>query len=349
MSQIFPTVSDYVDALCVFLTANTSLFPPKVLQRLADEQFDKALKIVVQRVIDFDGTVVDNTLDEADRAQRWAAAAAAVEAANAGKQVAAGLSADALNVELVNGHWVDRINDQFGHLEITKAFDLPQAARLATILRFCEPGLVTGSTGLVVMGYGDSEIFPSYRHVSVQGHVGQELYCFDDGEHVVTHDGPPLIKGLAQTSMIDMFTDGFGFPLWRIVNKSSVDAMSGILVDLAAAGVVLDPVVADRIVGDRHTGFMKEWVRQNWKDNFHPLVEVVSTLDVAEMAHLAETLLVLQSLKERVTSSSESVGGPIDVAAITKNEGLVWIKRKHFFDPAVNSRYVARQRSSLRE
>ncbi len=60
------------------------------------------------------------------------------------------------------------------------------------------------------------------------------------------------------------------------------------------------------------------------------------------MAHLAETLLVLQSLKERVTSNTEEVGGPIDVAAITKTEGLVWIKRKHFFGAELNQRYTAR-------
>ena len=44
-----------------------------------------------------------------------------------------------------------------------------------------------------------------------------------------------------------------------------------------------------------------------------------------------------------VTKPSETVGGPVDVAVITKNEGLVWIKRKLFFDPGLNSRYLQRQ------
>jgi hypothetical protein len=47
-------------------------------------------------------------------------------------------------------------------------------------------------------------------------------------------------------------------------------------------------------------------------------------------------------LKERVTSPSESVGGPIDVAVITRAEGLVWVKRKHYFDPELNLRYLNR-------
>jgi hypothetical protein len=65
------------------------------------------------------------------------------------------------------------------------------------------------------------------------------------------------------------------------------------------------------------------------------------------MAGLAETLISLQSLKEKLTKPSETVGGPIDVAVITRNEGLVWIKRKHFFDPKLNSRYIA-NRNGLR-
>jgi hypothetical protein len=65
-------------------------------------------------------------------------------------------------------------------------------------------------------------------------------------------------------------------------------------------------------------------------------------LAVDEMANLAETLVTLESLKEKVTRPTESIGGPVDVAAITKAEGLVWIKRKHYFDLSLNARYQAR-------
>ena len=33
-----------------------------------------------------------------------------------------------------------------------------------------------------------------------------------------------------------------------------------------------------------------------------------------------------------------TVGGPIEVAAITKHEGFKWINRKHFFDQHFNVR-----------
>ena len=63
-----------------------------------------------------------------------------------------------------------------------------------------------------------------------------------------------------------------------------------------------------------------------------------------ELAEMAETLVNLTSFKRRVTPSAETVGGPTDVAVISKGDGLVWIKRKHYFDPALNHRYFDRDR-----
>lgn len=74
-----------------------------------------------------------------------------------------------------------------------------------------------------------------------------------------------------------------------------------------------------------------------------PLRRVVGVLPLDEMSTLAETLINLQSLKEKVTKPSETVGGPVDVAAITRAEGLVWVKRKHYFNPEINSRYFERR------
>jgi hypothetical protein len=69
---------------------------------------------------------------------------------------------------------------------------------------------------------------------------------------------------------------------------------------------------------------------------------VVGLLPLDEMADLAETLIDLESLKEKVTRPTESIGGPVDVATITKFDGFVWIKRKHYFEPELNPRYFAR-------
>lgn len=59
-----------------------------------------------------------------------------------------------------------------------------------------------------------------------------------------------------------------------------------------------------------------------------------------ELSYAAEAFISLTSVKRRVSSQQETVGGPIDVAIITKNEGFVWIKRKHYFDMEINPMYT---------
>ncbi len=38
---------------------------------------------------------------------------------------------------------------------------------------------------------------------------------------------------------------------------------------------------------------------------------------------------------------AETVGGPIDVAVISKGDGFIWIKRKHYFSPELNPQFFA--------
>lgn len=80
-----------------------------------------------------------------------------------------------------------------------------------------------------------------------------------------------------------------------------------------------------------------------------PLRRVIANLPVNELAELAETLVSLESLKERVLTPDESVSGPIDVAIISKGDGFIWIKRKHYFDPRLNPRFFARRNLSMQE
>lgn len=56
---------------------------------------------------------------------------------------------------------------------------------------------------------------------------------------------------------------------------------------------------------------------------------------------LAESLVSLTSIKRRVSTEPESVGGPIDVAVISKGDGFIWIKRKHYFRKELNPAFFA--------
>lgn len=78
--------------------------------------------------------------------------------------------------------------------------------------------------------------------------------------------------------------------------------------------------------------------------NSDPIKSIVGLLPKEELAEMAETLVNLTSFKRTVSPEAETVGGPIDVAVISKGDGLVWIKRKHYFSPDLNPRYFGNDR-----
>ena len=59
-----------------------------------------------------------------------------------------------------------------------------------------------------------------------------------------------------------------------------------------------------------------------------PVISIVSSLPKSNLAETAEALINLTALRKHVSAEEESVGGPTDVALITKIDGFVWIKRK---------------------
>ena len=66
------------------------------------------------------------------------------------------------------------------------------------------------------------------------------------------------------------------------------------------------------------------------KDNIDPLMKSVTLISLPEMAFLAESLVNITSLKRTYSLDGyqQTVGGPTDVAVLSKADGFLWIKKK---------------------
>ena len=344
----FPKVNDYSTALVAFLKANDTLFPPGLRSGWVEHQFDLSLKVVVAEAKSGSPKLVDANLPVEDRALLWTEEATKIRGLLAGRSVSASLTQAELNTFLQDlTPWTIRAQSQIDAAPELAAVNAAELAELGHMTRYCFPEMILGNTGVVIAGYGEDQIFPAYEHLNIYGHVGQELSFVRLDGFEVTHGASAMIKPLAQASMINMFTEGFSPSLEQILSKEGAKVFDSVFAELASRGVAVDQATKVAVVAKCHPEFMRGWIHENWAKNFNPLLGVIQNLSVQEMAHLAESLLGLESLKERVTSASESVGGPIDVAAITKSEGLVWIKRKHYFDASLNMRYVSRLERSF--
>lgn len=233
--------------------------------------------------------------------------------------------------------------------EIVIISDLVEVACLYFFKFFTE---VLGRTGIVFSGFGTEQYFPAVIQYDVYGFVKNDfLYTKEDHNSCeISHADPSGIFQFAMTSSIDTFTTGVGSDTFSEVNRAYRKSTKA-LVDtvLSDCNIEAAPGNLDATLKKAADDFSSVWLNKMLAVHYHPMKKVIASLPIQEMVHLAETLIVLQSLKERITTHSESVGGPVDIAVITKAEGLVWIKRKHYFEADRNLPYVMRQRAMYGE
>lgn len=105
------------------------------------------------------------------------------------------------------------------------------------------------------------------------------------------------------------------------------------------ANSLRDP--AKQIASEKLQQLYDGWNKQQNK-YYQPVYNTVAALPKDELAAMAEAFANLTKFRRRVTPVAETVSGPVDVAVITKGDGFVWIRRKHYFAPEINPRVIAR-------
>lgn len=199
-------------------------------------------------------------------------------------------------------------------------------------------------TGLVIAGFGRGDYLPSFLSLHCHGFVGNRILWKAEAQGDINHGiTASLIQGFARQTMIETFTLGASPEIWQSIGSAfRAHAAQACFKAAQNANVAVGPMDVLKAVNDVADAFNQQWTFTTIEAHLQPLRAIVAGLALEELAELAENLVMLESLKEKVTSRTQSVGGPIDLAVITKEEGLVWIKRKHYFDPSLNLRYVQR-------
>lgn len=337
---------DYRSALLNFLQGNQLLFPSSVLKGILEKRLISGVSYVLDLLGATEPQLMNVTADAQTRKQAWVDAVAKATAFLEGIQIFSGLTAADVQQAMAVAPAVEvsliaevQAEPKYAHVELSVLVKMAVNALVKV------PDYFLPSTGVVISGYGAQDIFPGFTHFRVFGHIGASLAWKEEMVYTITHDNEAWIQPFAQSSMIERFTDGFDSSLMEMNGNCANQLISRVIGEIRQAGVDIPQPLIDQISSAELEWFKKEFRKRNWDQNFYPLRRVLNSLSVQEMGHLAESLLVLEELRERVTSPSESVGGPIDVAVVTKAEGLVWLKRKHYFDPALNLRYLSRSRN----
>jgi hypothetical protein len=194
-------------------------------------------------------------------------------------------------------------------------------------------------TGFVFAGFGRSDLFPTLHSVEVDGVYFDEFRVVRNEVTDIDRQGDTAaVVPFAQTDMAERFIHGIDAQSEQGLEKIMTGMVSDILsakprtFPVAVRGPLLEAARAHFRAG---VGELKMRSEQNLKG-------VVDHLSKKELADVAYSLVELTSRKRRYSSDPETVGGPIDVAIMTRNEGFVWVRRKHYFDAELNPEFFKR-------
>ncbi|MCL2549436.1 MAG: hypothetical protein FWE78_00575 [Methanimicrococcus sp.] len=172
-------------------------------------------------------------------------------------------------------------------------------------------------SGVVISGFGKKDFMPKTFSMAVDRVLGNKLAGLSGT--IKDCSKSPQILAFAQRETIDSFIFGMNPEFENYI-----------------------PNILKTKCSDAADEIMKDIMEYSDAVFVTPVYRAVSSMSKTELAMMAESLINLSSFRLKITNEIETVGGPIDVAVITKSEGFIWVKRKFYFDSELNPHYIAK-------
>lgn len=349
--KTFPSLQDYVDDFIQFLENERSLFPEEgqkifissfanlcfrylknAFEKQADDYISKNGSIQEKEIKKLFAALVKNELEDT-------------------KQSAI--------LDNLPGGFCEALEDKYGtaineimisvfeNLPMYKSTkrDLVQVI-IENVTRKTQNGNITG---VVIAGFGEKEHLPSLVEVIIKGIACNHVLCYEVRNVSIVDGIAGVVIPFAQKEMVCTFMEGIDPDLQAIMRQSISKLFHGV------ADEVIKLVKEDYPEFGSELGlnvsknldimiqeFVNKWNKIREDRYSSPIMQIVAVLPKDELAAMAESLVNLTKFKRRVSMQKETVGGPIDVAVITKGDGFVWVKRKFYFDGSINPRFMAR-------
>lgn len=207
-----------------------------------------------------------------------------------------------------------------------------------TILKYYHRHLISDDfnpplgTEIIFMGYGEEDIFPASQRLFISGMVGDKIKYKIEEISEITHALSAEIRPFAQTDVMLTLMKGVSPKSDQEYRDATIELEEGVIAEIAE--ILEKEKVSTKII-KKIKDLNYEKVHKRYIDRIDNFIHenfisgVVTALDffnLEEMAKMAENLIAVTNLQRHISSSEESVGGPIEVAIITKTGGFKWVK-----------------------
>lgn len=205
-------------------------------------------------------------------------------------------------------------------------------------------------SGIGIIGYGDKEIYPGCHMLHFAEIIGGQVRVKKQTTEScqVSDTSTSVILPFAQRDVIEGFLNGVRPDLASVFYNTFGQLLGGLngqltgymqnLAQQLPPGTVLPALQLN--VQQMVDNFAQSITAVQMEQIIQPMLASVQGLSKDDLAEMAESLIHLTYLHRRINSAPESVGGPIDVAVISKGDGFIWIKRKFYFRPELNPGFV---------
>ena len=363
-TSTFPNLHDYMDSFCDFLSREAVLhITPEVQEKFA-------IAAVRQKLTEIEATIQDKVRSELVEIMTSNIAIDADVLNRRRIEIQARVTNEVFDdaavegFRAINSSTIEKLARKSMRRRIASLRkeifqrDLPTntVRKINRIAIRIASGLNPNSfTGIAIAGFGDQEVFPSITEMYI-GEVIQGIVKQRPGrKNTMSHDNSALVLPFAQSDMVQQFMEGIAPEHEEFISRSFVaylraysDNVLKVFGDVTSLTVDHIREIIEELIPQIVQSFNDNFVDFRRASVVHQIVDAVEMLPKEHLAEMAEALVNLTSLKRRVSLQEETVGGPTDVAVITKGDGMVWIKRKQYFPPEVNHGYFARTYGAYR-
>jgi len=192
------------------------------------------------------------------------------------------------------------------------------------------------SATLSFVGFGESQVLPGYSDCDISGVLGGRVLHVPAKSWVGVSDNDPIfaIHPLGQTSAINLFLRGAEHEMVEVAANAAVEQVGALRTKLGE--VVGEEVASSTSFHEAFDSAVNQMMtsigESVWDDSeqryVDPLRLAIAGLPLATLADVARSLVELQALRQTTTAEQSTVGGPIDVAIISRAGGFGWVRHK---------------------
>ena len=200
---------------------------------------------------------------------------------------------------------------------------------ICDVFRFERPLTNDSKTGIFFAGYGVDDAYPKFISIDFFKIINGELkYKVEEKREAINNYAQ--IKPLAQEDVIYTFCKGISDEYITAISSEfdsviieKIKGLSPLFTEVHKKELLTTFTNCKNRVKDKITEISR-------KKHISPIIESVKLISLSEMAFLAENLVNMTSLKRTycLDGQQQTVGGPTDVAVLSKGDGFVWVKNK---------------------